>query len=402
MARRQHRPPATMERDLAPHRRACWACGHPLWMLYHTSRTVTTVEGVCHLTLTVRRCVQPTCPLYRRPYRPEEETAVALPHGEFGLDVIALIGTLRYADHRSVPEIHRALQARGIPIAARTVTYLIERYEELVTVRLADQARLRDRLQEQGRVVLALDGLQPDKGHEVLWVLRDVLSGEVLLARSVLGATADDVGGLIRAMRTALPVPIVGVISDGQESIRLAVARTLPGVPHQLCQFHYPREAARPLYEADRHAKKELKKQVRGVRPIEKSLEGRDDPEAEAVRGYCLAVRGALSDEGHPPLDAPGLALQERIAAIHASIERVAAKRGACRGRWSAWMRSSGRAWRRPPLSGRISAASLCLGPAGGPSLGGRRCGAVGRGPTGRVSSVAGHDHGPTRHAPLA
>ena len=354
MARHQHRAPATMQRHLAPHRRACWACGHPLWMLYQTARTVTTVEGVCRLTLTVRRCVQPTCPLYHRPYRPEEETAVALPHGEFGLDVIALIGTLRYADHRSVPEIHRALQARGIPIAERTVTYLIERYEELVTVRLADQSRLRDRLQEQGRVVLALDGLQPDKGHEVLWVLRDVLSGEVLLARSLLGATADDVGGLIRALRAALPVPIVGVISDGQESIRLAVARTLPGVPHQLCQFHYLREAARPLYEADRHAKKELKKQVRGVRPIEKSLEGRDDPEAEAVRGYCLAVRGALSDEGHPPLDAPGLALQERIAAIHASIERVAAKRGACRGRWSAWMRSSGRAWRRPPFSGRI------------------------------------------------
>jgi len=359
MARRQHRPPAPMQRHLAPHRRACWACGHPLWMLYHTSRTVVTVEGVCRLTLTVRRCVQPTCPLYHRPYRPEEETAVALPHGEFGLDVIALIGTLRYADHRSVPEIHRALQARGIPIAERTVTYLIERYEELVTVRLADHARLRDRLQEQGRVVLALDGRQPDKGHEVLWVLRDVLSGEVLLARSLLGATTDDVAGLIRAMRTALPVPIVGVISDGQESIRLAVARTLPRIPHQLCQFHYLREAARPLYEADRHAKKELKKQIRGVRPIEKSLEGRDDAEADAVRGYCLAVRGALSDEGHPPLDAPGLALQERIAAIHASIGRVAAKRGAYRGRCSAWMRSSRRAWRQPRPSGQTCGRPL-------------------------------------------
>ncbi len=359
MARRQHRAPATMQRYLAPHRRDCWACGHPLWMLYHTARTVATVEGVCRLTLAVRRCVRPTCPLYHRPYRPEEETAVALPHGEFGLDIIALIGALRYADHRSVPEIHRALQARGIQIAERTVTYLIERYEELVTVRLADRARLRDRLQEQGRVVLALDGLQPEKGHEVLWVLRDVLSGEVLLARSLLGATADDVGGLIRAVRADLPVPVVGVISDGQESIRLAVARTLPGVPHQLCQFHYLREAARPLYEADRHAKKELKKHIRGVRPIEKGLEGRDDPEAEAVRGYCLAVRGALSDEGHPPLDAPGVALRERVEAIHASIGRVALKRGACRARWSVSMRSSRRAWRRPLPSGQICGRPL-------------------------------------------
>ncbi len=179
MARHQHRAPATMRCHQAPHRRACGACGHPLWMLYHTSRTVVTVEGVCRLTLTVRRCVQLTCPLYHRPYRPEEEMAVALPHGEFGLAVIALIGTLRYADHRSVLDIHRALQARGIQIAERTVTYLIERDEELVAVRLVDRTRLRDRLQEQGRVVLALDGLQPDKGHEVLWVLRDVLSARL-------------------------------------------------------------------------------------------------------------------------------------------------------------------------------------------------------------------------------
>jgi putative transposase len=39
---------------------------------------------------------------------------------------------------------------------------------------------------------LALDGLQPDVGHEVLWVLRDCLSGEVLLARSLLSATSAD------------------------------------------------------------------------------------------------------------------------------------------------------------------------------------------------------------------
>jgi hypothetical protein len=102
----------------------------------------------------------------------------------------------------------------------------------------------------------------------------------------------------------------------------------LPAVPHQLCQFHYLRDAAQPIYEADRHAKKELKKQVRGVRPIERALEDRTDPEAEAIRGYCLAVRSALTDEGQPPLDAAGLRLQERLQAIETSIERVGEKRG--------------------------------------------------------------------------
>jgi hypothetical protein len=180
-------------------------------------------------------------------------------------------------------------------------------------------------------VILAIDGLQPDVGHEVLWVLRDCLSGEVLLAKSLLSGRRQDLAELIGQVREGLTVPIVGVISDGQHPIRRAVAQALPGVPHQLCQFHYLREAARPAYEADRHAKKELKKRVRGVRPIERSLEGRSDAEAEAARGYCDAVRSALTDDGRPPLEASGLKLHQRLSAVAASLDRVAEKRGSRR-----------------------------------------------------------------------
>jgi hypothetical protein len=225
-----------------------------------------------------------------------------------------------------VPEIHRALVGRGVAVCERTVTNLLDRYDELLATALADDRRLGALLTEQGRVVLALDGLQPDVGHEVLRVLRDCLSGEVLLARSLLSATADDLAGLLRGVVEHLGVPIAGVVSDGQHSVRRAVARALPGVPHQLCQFHYLREAARPIYEADRHAKEELKKAVRGVRPIERAVEGRDDPEARAVRGYGAAVRSALTDDGRPPLAASGLKLRDRLVAVAASLERVAQK----------------------------------------------------------------------------
>src|SRR6185312_1022225 len=150
------------------------------------------------------------------------------------------------------------------------------------------------------------------------------LSGEVLLAKSLLSARQQDLADLIGQVRDGLTVPIVGVISDGQHSIRKAVARALPDVPHQLCHFHYLREAARPLYEADRHAKKELKKRVRGVRPLERSLEGRSDAEAEAARGYCDAVRSALTDDGRPPLEASGLRLHERLSAVAASLDAAA------------------------------------------------------------------------------
>ena len=177
-------------------------------------------------------------------------------------------------------------------------------------------------------MILALDGLQPDVGHEVLWVLRDCLSGEVLLAAGLLSSREAEPAELIRTVRRKLPVPITAVISDGQHSIRRAVRAALPDVPHQLCHFHYLREAARPIYEADRHAKKELKKRVRGVRPIEREVESRRDAEAEVIRGYCDAVRSAITDDGRPPLEASGLKLYERLGAVAASLKRVSAKKG--------------------------------------------------------------------------
>ncbi len=326
MPRNHPRPKAASELRLEPLEDRCSACAQKSWVAYHSPRTVATLSGLVRLRLVVRRCVNRDCALYHEPHRPEEEGAFALPQGEFGLDVIALVGALRHAEHRSVPEIHRELSGRGVAISERTVTNLLDRYEELVALRLSDRAGLRERLGKQGRAVLAMDGLQPDVGHEVLWVVRECLSGEVLLARSLLGGTEKDLVPLVREVADALEVPITGVVSDGQHAIRKAVGSALPGVPHQLCQFHYLREAAKEVYEADRHAKKELKKRVRGVRTIERELEGRNDPEAEAVRGYCLAVRSAITDDGRPPLAASGIKLHERLSAIRNSVERVSKK----------------------------------------------------------------------------
>jgi mutator family transposase len=320
----------TVTHDLTPRRANCPHCGRHMRADYTNYRTLTTLSGVTRLNLTIRRCRNADCIAHKKPYRPEAEGRFAIPHHEFGLDVVALVGRLRYVEHRSVPEIRTHLVGRGLLIAERTVTNLLDRYDELLAVALTDDKRLKKVLAAQKQVILAIDGLQPDMGHEVLWVIRDVLSGEILLARSLLSARQKDLAELLRQVRDACGVPVAGVISDGQHSIRKAVAEVLPDAPHQLCQFHYLREAARPIYEADRHAKKQLKKKVRGVRKIERQVEGRTDAQSEAIRGYCSAVRSALTDDGRPPLDASGLKLHKRLSAIDVSLNRVAAK-GGCR-----------------------------------------------------------------------
>src|ERR1043165_2218047 len=83
-------------------------------------------------------------------------------------------------------------------------------------------------------------------------------------------------------------------------------------------------QASKPIVEADQHAKKELKKPIRGVRPLEQALQDRTDADAEATRRYCLAIRSAISDDAHPPLRLPGLLLHQRLELIHTSLVRVA------------------------------------------------------------------------------
>ena len=301
-----------------------------LWAANKPRRTVVTLNGLVQLRLQVRGCRDPGCSRHRVRLLPEQEGHFALPQHESGLDVVALVGVLRHAEHRSIPEIHAELVRRGVPICVRSVANLLDRYDELLAPSCADVDRPKAVTAKAGRVALAIDGLQPDIGHEVLWVIRDVLSGEVLLARSLLASSQDDLAKLLGEVKGALPTPIVGVVSDGQASIRKAVAKALDGVPHQLCQLHYLREAALPVYEVDRHAKAQLKK-VRGIRPIGRNIEGRQDPEAESIRGYCAAARSALTDDGRPPLEASGLKLRDRLAKVADRLDRVGAKRGSRR-----------------------------------------------------------------------
>ena len=58
-------------------------------------------------------------------------------------------------------------------ISQRNVSHLLERYDELLVLGLSDKQRLQNIVRGQKQVILAIDGMQPEVGHEVLWVLRE-------------------------------------------------------------------------------------------------------------------------------------------------------------------------------------------------------------------------------------
>ena len=89
----------------------------------------------------------------------------------------------------------------------------------------------------QWGLILSIDGIQPDKGNETVYLVREVLTERILAAENVSSSRTEVIKHLLAPVVT-LGLPVRGVVSDAQESILLAVAALWPEVPHQVCQFH--------------------------------------------------------------------------------------------------------------------------------------------------------------------
>ena len=238
-----------------PELTSCPWCGatlvysHSVW-----AKWVQSLDRIEHVTNLGYRCSAPECPGHRAVFRSARAEARQVKGSTYGVDVIAHIGALRFGQHRTRTEIWEHLDTKtAVQISDRHVQNLLETYLALLRASQQDlPTLLAPTIAEHGGLIVSLDGLQPEQGNEQLWVVREVLSGTVLGAANLQQATAPMLVPLLTPIRTA-GLPVLGVVSDAQESIRLAVAEVFPDVPHQLCQYHALREAAEPLWAADRH-----------------------------------------------------------------------------------------------------------------------------------------------------
>lgn len=311
----------------------CLHCGlplvysHPVW-----AKPIQFLTGAEHVTNLGFRCGNPACGAGGRSvYRSAQAEARQVKGSGYGLDVVVRIGSLRFTEHRTREEIWRAVRDdTPVRLSERHVQNLLDVY--LAVLQASEQnvaARVAGTVAQHGGVIVSLDGLQPEQGNEQLWVVREVLGGAVLGAANLQQATAAHLARLLRPLQQA-QIPVLGVVSDAQESIRLAVAAVFPGVPHQLCQYHALREAAEPLWEADRALLVEAKKELRGLREVEERVRARDPrtPADEVVLDTVLALRQTVRERGGLPFDFAGLRVQAALGALDDTLGRCLEKGG--------------------------------------------------------------------------
>jgi hypothetical protein len=365
--------------------RGCPACGRMMYVCDHRYRRVHTLQGPVQLVCKLNHCPDPGCPGHAKTKSPEPEVTIALPKWAIGWDVLCWIGHRRCSRHWSVSQIRSELEDEyGIRLSDDSLARYIRHYQVMLAARQQDPEMLRRPYESIGEIILSIDGLQPEKGHETLYVVRELAAKRVWFAEPLISATADEVRRLIMTAKTwaeSLGKPVALWLSDRQDAFVTGIAAEFPDVPHRYCDNHFLRDVAQPVLEADSQAKVRMRKKVRGLRKVEQAVlkrqgaEGskrvaRGDLEATTpvnagpadtpspaldtdsagavVLDYCAAVRGILNDDQGGPLHPPGLRMAEALGEVRESIQRdVEEQKGGS-------PRSNSAAW--PPASTAVSA----------------------------------------------
>jgi hypothetical protein len=346
--------------------RDCASCGRRMHICDHRYRRFFTLDGPVQLVCKLNHCPDPRCPGHARTKGPEIEATIALPFWVIGWDVFCWIGHRRFSRHWSIAQIRaELLDSFAIDLAENSITNYIRRYQAMLAARQQDIEAMRRDYQGAEPIILSIDGLQPEKGHETLYVVRELTQKRVWFAEALISATAVEVRRLIaQARRWAelLGKRVVLWVSDKQDAFVTGIAAEFPGVPHRYCANHFLRDLAKPVLDADSHTKVRMRKKVRGLRTIEQTVlkQRRDpageevqaappeeldanvdgasaaeaDPAGEVILAYCCAVRGILNDDQGGPLHPPGVRMAEALGEVRESIQRnLDAEKGGSRRR---------------------------------------------------------------------
>ena len=324
--------------------RSCPACEGKMHVHSYRRRTIHTFRGPVRLIVELLQCGNEECDSTRT-FGAEQETEYAMPRWGIGWDVFCWMGQRRFARHWSVCQIrHELADSYDIPLSDDAIEDHLASYQNMVAARHQDLREMKLAYRGIGKAVLTIDGLQPEKGHETLYVVREVTRNRVWFAEPLLSGTTAEIGKLfVRAKDLArtLHMKVVLWISDKQDAFLKCVAKKFPGVPHRYCENHFFRDLAKPVLDLDSTAKTKMRAKIRGLRALEREiLDARQaaarpsspsrkqksslaGTSGNVVLDYCSAVRGILNDNHGGPARPAGLRMLEALGDVQRSLRRV-------------------------------------------------------------------------------
>jgi hypothetical protein len=312
-------------RYFRPELQVCPRCGAPLQRRATVlDKLLITLDGRFRLISLSYRCSRAGCPNHRAKFVSPEPARLSLKGLSFGFDVIVQIGWWRFWEHRTLDELW-ALARRRFPVSRRQIMYLIVDF--LCLLKAAQPARIAAHQKFYARhgLVLSIDAMQPEKGNDVLYTVRELQRDLTLQAVKVSNQRAETIQMQVLEPVQALGFRIRGVVSDAEDALHCACRAVWPGRPHHACHFHALRDAGKPLYEADQAMMVKVKRDLRlKIRPLRRALDdlAEADPHRAILQDYAEALRSCLRVSGVAPFQLGGLRVLDDLRAVATSLRR--------------------------------------------------------------------------------
>lgn len=274
--------------------RTCKKCGSSISFQYISAiRLVFAMLGVLAVRFNYYACDNDDCP-FHVPFTVPND--IVLPNKKFGRDVWEYVIRHVHELHQNFTTVAKAIEMDfKIKISESTVSRIWHIY--LVLNSTTADAKTASVVEQQGHILLAVDGQRPQEGRSSLWYFTDVACNMVLHTMLLTSADADTLGKIFKVIKAKYGVPIIAVISDHQRSIVKAVKAYLPGAVHQACHFHFLSNLSDPLEAIDSHLQATLKHAVNSLyinRASPKAAPRFSDGRREPVRTVFAPVMDDL------------------------------------------------------------------------------------------------------------
>ena len=289
----------------------CWCpvCDRYMYVCDHRYHHLWTLEGPTQVVNRLVRCPDASCASRGRTFSPAAELSLSMPRWCIGWDVFCWLGHRRFARHWSVPQLRAELKdTHQIRLSDDAIEHYIGLDQTMLAARQQDPAQLAEAYRDSPSLVLTIDGLQPEKGHETLYGVRELTRKRVWFAEPLLSSAEQEVHRVVvlaRQWAERVAKPVRAWMSAKQDAFVKAIATEFPGIPHRYGQNHFMRDLAKPVLDLDRQAKVTMRSKVRGLRAIERRV---------------LDERRHAAASASPPPPAPPQGAATSTAALPASV----------------------------------------------------------------------------------
>lgn len=246
----------------------CNYCEERLDLRSTTERAVTNLKEKVKLSLQIGYCQTKGCKNHKVRLSPIAYQTQIVPKSGYGIDVFGLIGDLRYSSRLTMSEIEGKLQKDyvHIELKERHIENIVKMLDLYISESGKNAEHLKDYFGQRGQdeLILSADGVQPEQGHNILYIVREVISGKILFAHYSTHSDElhlkSEIIAPLKAVLEAAGLQVGGWLVDKELALSKAISSLYETTPLQHCQSHFLGALKKPLAKGDTELGKQVKK----------------------------------------------------------------------------------------------------------------------------------------------